>query len=116
MNLIPNSILILNFSSPQGERLALFLRGLRLNVLLPEESGRTLRDLINDHLRLSDFVVFDLTNLDHGAWSELRRICRIRKHDGKSLMVLGVSRQYLDPTLYLLIEKLGVKIVYAIAK
>jgi len=116
MNLIPSSILILNFSSPQGHRLALFLRGFRMNVLVPEESGQAVQDLSDDYLRLSDFVVFDLTNLDHGAWSELRRICRIRKHDGRPLMILGVSRQFLDPTLYLLVERLGVKIVYTITK
>ena len=107
------AIFLLNFEPAYGERLALRLRGLRHKVLIPDTNGKSLSELQDEELQHADFVIFDLSRVNHAIWSELRRICRFRKQDGLPLMLLCWSQIYRGPEFQLLVEKLGARLVYA---
>jgi len=106
-------ILLLNFELPYREQLALVLRHLRYQIFVPEEQGLVLRNMKDKEFQQADFVLFDLTSLNHDeVWIPLRRICRLRKSDGMPVMVHCFSRIYRGPDFHLLVEKLGARMAY----
>jgi hypothetical protein len=106
-------IFILNFGSPYRDRLALRLRQLRYEIFVPETQGITLSELRDQAFERADFILFDLTNLNHDdVWVPLRRICRLRKPDGMPLMVHCFSRVDRGSEFHLMVEKLGARLDY----
>ena len=102
----------MNFPSPHLEGLAFDLRNRGHKIFVPEEHGTSVRELPDEELLLADFIFFDLTQLNHDVWSQLRRICRLRKPDGLPLIVSCSSRIYRGPEFRLLVEKLGARLAY----
>jgi hypothetical protein len=107
------SIFLLNFDSPYRERLALILRRFRYEAFIPEEHGIALRDLTDREFLQADFILFDLTRVNHDTvWLPLRRICRLRKEDSLPLMVHCFSRIYRGSSFHHMVEKLGARMAY----
>lgn len=107
------AIFLLNFESPYREKLAIVLRSLRHRVFVPEEHGRSVHELTDAEFERAEFVLFDLTRLNHDqVWLPLRRICRLRQPDGMPLMVSCSSRIYRGPEFQLLVEKIGPRLAY----
>jgi hypothetical protein len=106
-------IFLLNFDPPYRERLAFMLRRLGYEVFIPEEHGILLRDITDKEFQQADFILFDLTRLNHDTvWLPLRRICQLRKEGGMPLMVHCFSRIDRGPEFYLMVEKLGARMGY----
>lgn len=106
-------IFLLNFDELHRGRLALTLRQLRYELFIPEEHGVTLGNLSDYEFQNADFILFDLTNLDHEkVWIPLRRICRLQMENGMPLMVHCFSRRYRGPEFHLLVESLGARMDY----
>jgi hypothetical protein len=104
---------MLNFESPYRENLTIALRNLRYKVFVPEEHGIPLQALKDAELLQADFILFDLTRLNHNTvWLPLRRICRLRTPDGMPLMVHCFSRIDRGPDFHLMVEKLGARMAY----
>jgi hypothetical protein len=107
------AILLINFEPVYRERLALVLRTLGLKVLAPESDGTPLSRLRDEYFLFADFILFDLTRLNHNEiWLPLRRICRLRKPDGMPLMVHCFSRIDRGSDFHLMVEKLGARMDY----
>jgi len=109
----PGAILLLHFDSPYREELAFTLRAHHHKVLTPETNGKALSGLQDEELAQADFVIFDLSRVNSNLWSELRHLCRFRRRDGLPVMLMCWSRIYRGPAFQLLVEKLGVRFVYA---
>jgi hypothetical protein len=106
------AIFLLNFDSPRREGYAFTLRGRRLKVFIPEETGRSLADLKDDELRQADYVLFDLTRLNHDdVFLGLRRLCRLRRSEGIPVQVTCLSK-YRGAAFHLIVERLGARLVY----
>ncbi len=105
------AIFLLNFQSPYRESLAVVLRTRHFNVFIPEERNKSLSGLGELELQQADLAIFDLTRINRNIWTQLRRICRVRKPDGMSVMVLCWSRRYHDPVFHLMVEKLGARFI-----
>lgn len=107
------AIFLLNFESPYRESLAIVLRNLRHKVFVPEEYGKSVHELTDSELQQAEFVLFDVTRLNHDAvWLPLRRICHLQKPDGMPVMVSCSSRIYRGPEFQLLVEKIGARLAY----
>jgi hypothetical protein len=109
--LLPNRILLLNFPPLYGEQLALSL--LSQHRRSTPLSSHTLPTgaLTHERLQAIDFVLVDLTSIDHDFWELLRRICRTTKRDGTPLFVQGWSRRDLHPVLQNKVEDMGIRIL-----
>jgi hypothetical protein len=109
----PHSIFVLNFDAPYRQHLALSLRQLRYSLFIPEEHGTSLYELSDQIFQQADFILVDLTNLNHDrVWVPLRRIGKLRRSDGIPLMVHCFSRVYRGPEFHLLVERLGARLAY----
>jgi hypothetical protein len=106
------AILLLNFDIIHGEGLALMLRHCGYKVVISDTDKTTLSELRDEELQQTHFVILDLSHVDHAIFSELRRVCRLRKPDRLPLMVVCWSRIYRGPAFQLLVEKLGARISY----
>jgi hypothetical protein len=107
------AILLLNFEAEYRDRLALALRTLGLKVLTPEADGMPLSRLEAKYFLQVNFILFDLTRLNHDeVWLPLRRICRLRKPDGMPLMVHCFSRIQRGENFHLMVEELGARMDY----
>jgi len=108
------AILLLNFVDVVcRHRLALTLRECRYKVFAPEDNGRSLSEIRDEECEAADFVIFDLSNINHDIWLQLRRICRLRKRDGRPVLVVCWSRVYRGSEFQLLVEGLGARLLYA---
>jgi hypothetical protein len=107
------AILLLNFESGYRDRLSLVLRRLGFSVLIPESDGIPLSKARDEYFLSADFILFDLTRLNHDAvWLPLRRICRLRKIDGMPVMVHCFSRIDRGEDFHLMVEGLGARMDY----
>lgn len=106
-------VLLLNFDQDHREALLFTLQQCRYQVIAPVFEGSLLRNVDDDQLRSADFVIVDVTRIDHRNWIELRRVCRTRGNDGLPLMVACWSRHDHGPTFQLMVEKLGARYTYA---
>lgn len=89
------------------------LRTLGLKVHITESYGTSLSRLRDEHVLSADFILFDLTRLNHDAvWLLLRRIRRLRKSDGMPLFVHCFSRIDRGSDFHLTVEKLGARMDY----
>ena len=105
--------LLLNFELPYRNDLALSLRLQHHKVIVPEEHGVSLMDLQDEDIRRADFILFDLTRIDHDTvWLPLRRICRLRKPDGMPLFVHCFSRIHRGEDFHRMVEGLGPRMDY----
>lgn len=105
-------ILLLNFDPVHREALTRSLEARRYGVIAPEVEGAPLHAIRDDVLRSADYLIFDVTRTDEQSWNQLRRVCRVRRHDGWPVMVACLSRRD-DPQLQLDVEALGARFVYA---
>jgi hypothetical protein len=107
----PGGILLLNFEPSYAERLALVLRPLGLKkIVIPSIPLSRLRD---EYFLCADFILFDLTRLNHNeVWLPLRRVCRLRKPYGMPLFVHCFSRIDRGGDFHLMVEKLGARMDY----
>jgi hypothetical protein len=111
-SLFSGAILLLNFDPIHRDALAHSLEARRYVVIAPEAEGTALYAVRDDEVRGVDYVIFDVTRTDDQSWNELRRVCRVRRHDGWPVMIACSSRRD-DPKLQLTIEELGARFIYA---
>ena len=109
----PGGFLLLHSELPRRDHFVLPLRALRLNVIVPEEIGKSLSEVTDDEIRNIDFIFCDLTHpIDDNGFRQLRRIFHVRRRDG--IPVLGACwlRDDCDVEFQRSVEiKLGAKVI-----
>jgi response regulator RpfG family c-di-GMP phosphodiesterase len=108
---LAGTVLLLNFDPIHREVLTRNLEASRYKVIAPEAEGTALH-AVRDEVCEVDYVIFDVTRTDDQSWNQLRRVCRVRRHDGWPVMIACSSRRD-DPKLQLAVEELGARFIYA---